>query len=103
MKNWPKLPKTVYGTGGEITVREMPVVKTEKGEDAWGTWEPATRTIEIDEKATPRFKWCTLFHEMMHATLSDSGLVNLLTDDAGEALCEAVGTARLMEMAGRLR
>lgn len=99
---WPKLPLVVYGTGGMIAVLEVEQARDDEGKKADGTWEPETRTIEITERLKQRHKWSVYFHELMHATLSDSGLVNLLTTESQEALCDAVGTARVIEMeAGR--
>lgn len=98
---WPPIPKTVYGAGGPIRVKIGSPVKGEKGDDAWGTWEPSTRTIELEKKATIEHQWRVLGHELMHAMLADSGLVNLLTDEMQEAICDAAGTARIAEMRGR--
>lgn len=103
MKRWPALPKTVYGAGGSIAVREVAQPKSDEGEDAFGTWEPETRTIEIEAGSNPRHKWHVYYHEWMHAVLADSGLVNLLADDAQETLCDAVATARVVEMCGNER
>lgn len=81
---------------------EVAEPKDEDSVGTEGTWEPDTRTIEIKDSLHPRRKWLIFFHEMMHACLADSGLVNLLTDDSQEALCDAVATARLVEMVGTL-
>lgn len=102
MKRWPPLPAVVYGAGGPITVALVDSCKSEKGEDAWGTWTPETRAIEIDRKASREHQWRTLGHEVAHAVLADTGLVNLLTDESQEALCDAFGTARVAEMRGRM-
>lgn len=101
-KKWPPIPKSVMGAGGPITVKLVDSCKGEKGDDAWGTWVPETRTIEIDRKASPEHQWRVLGHEIAHAVLADTGLVNLLTDESQEALCDAFGTARVMEMRGGL-
>lgn len=100
-KRWSKLPKVVYGAGGSITVREIPQPKADDGEECGGTWDSTTRVIEIEEGLAPRMKWTIFFHELMHATLADSGLVHLLNSDSEEALCDAVATSRVIEMVGR--
>lgn len=101
-KKWPALPKIVYGIGGPITVTIVDACRGEKGEDAWGTWTPETRAIEIDRKALIEHRWRVLGHEMAHAVLADTGLVNLLGDESQEALCDAWGSARVAEMRGAL-
>ncbi len=73
----------------------------EDGADAWGTWEPSTRTIELEKGAPLAHLHRVLFHELMHATLSDAGIVNMLSDEAQELICDAVGTARFIEAFGR--
>lgn len=99
---WPRLPLIVHAAGGMIAVLEVAEPKDEDGVGTEGTWEPDTRTIEVKDSLHPRRKWLIYFHEFMHATLADSGLVNLLTDDSQEALCDAVATSRLVELAGSL-
>lgn len=99
---WPALPSVVYGAGGSIAVVEVEQPRGDDGTVASGTWALETRTIEIERGAPQNHKWRTLFHEIMHATLADTGLDNLLNDESQEALCCAVGTARLVEMAGQL-
>jgi Zn-dependent peptidase ImmA (M78 family) len=99
---WPQLPLVVYGAGGMIAVLEVGHPKDEDNVGTEGTWEPDSRTISIKADLLPRRKWLIYFHELMHATLADSGLVNLLTDDSQEALCDAVATSRLVELVGTL-
>lgn len=99
---WPPLPLIAHGAGGMIAVLEVAQPKDEDNEGTEGTWEPDTRTISIRDDMHPRRKWLIYFHELMHATLADSGLVNLLTDDSQEALCDAVACSRVVELAGSL-
>lgn len=101
-KKWPPLPPTVYGLGGPITVKFVDGCKGEKDDEAWGTWTPETRTIEIDRKATAEHQWRIFGHELAHSVLADTGLVNLLTDESQESLCDAFGTARVQEMRGSM-
>lgn len=99
---WPDLPLIVHGAGGSIAVVQVEKVEDVDGVEVEGTWAPDTRTIEVTRTLPPRQKWHILFHEIMHAILGDSGLVNLLADESQEALCDAVATARVVEKAGEL-
>lgn len=97
---WPPIPAVVQGMGGPITVRVIPNPKDEDGNELWGSWEQSTRVIEIDAAAPIEFRWHTLGHELCHAALGDSGLVNVIEEKLVEALCDAFGTARVQEMRG---
>lgn len=99
---WPPLPKVVHGSGGPITVRQIKAPRDDEGVVTDGIWDPRTRTIDLTVSRTAHYKWQIFFHEMMHATLDDSGLGNLLPSESQEALCDAVATARLAEMVGSL-
>lgn len=98
---WPPLPTMVQGLAGPITVKVTVGLKDEGGAELWGSWEQNTRTIEIDSEASPEFRWHTLGHELCHATLGDSGLVNQVEEGLAEALCDAAGSARIAEMRGQ--
>lgn len=99
---WPAIPKRIMGAGGPITVRLVKRPRGDDGSDAWGTWQPDTRTIRIERGAPIAHKWRVLYHEIVHSALHDAGLTQLLTDDAEEALCEAISSARIVEMRGAL-
>jgi hypothetical protein len=45
-------------------------------------------------------QWRTLFHELTHVALDDSGLSNGMNDELVEAVCDAVATQRVREMFG---
>lgn len=98
---WPPLPASVTYPAGLVEIREVEQPRMD-GEDADGTLEPTERLVEIKASLPQRHKWEVLFHELMHTTLADSGVVNLLSLEAQETLCDAVATARLVEMAGTL-
>lgn len=98
---WPPLPKRLHGTGGPIKVKLVKRSQDEDGDDAWGTWEPSTRTIEIERGAPLEHQYRTLYHEWMHSVLADAGIVNMLSGEAQEMLCDAVGAARVQEMRKR--
>lgn len=103
MKHWPSLPKKVRGSGGLITVVEVDQPKGDDGSHSDGTWEPEGRLISMKQNLEQRYKWIIFEHELAHAMLCDSGLVNLLTDAMQEALADAIGTARVVEMEGNPR
>lgn len=100
---WPPIPAVVQGLGGPITVRVIPAPKDEEGAELWGSWEISTRVIEIDANAPLEFQHHTLYHELCHATLGDSGLVNVIEEKQIEAICDAFGSARIREMRGEMQ
>lgn len=101
LAKYPALPHTVQGMAGPITIKIVRAPVDENGEELWGSFEAATRTIEIELEASREFQWHILGHELCHATLFDSGLLNTLSDAGQEALCDAFGSARIQEMRGR--
>lgn len=101
LAKYPAIPHTVQGMGGPITVKLVRGPVDEDGEELWGSFEAEIRTIEIEVEAAREFQWHILGHELCHATLFDSGLINTLSDAGQEALCDAFGSARIQEMRGR--
>lgn len=89
-----KLPKTVNGLGGPIKVRVVPKLKL-KGVKVAGLWYSYARKIEIAGFLPIREQRHTLYHELVHAALDDSGLHNTLTKESQEVLCDLLATARL--------
>lgn len=99
-RRYPHLPKEVQTPGGVVVVKRVPPIKLPTSVEAWGTWEPYARTIEIDQSPPMRHQWKVLFHELTHVALDDSGLCNGMTEEMQEAVCDAVATARLRERFG---
>ncbi len=96
-----KLPKTVSAPGGAVTVEVKKSGQVRSGStEAWGTWEAHTRRIEIDGSSSLLHQWRTLFHELTHVALDDSGLSNGMPDELVEAVCDAVATQRVRETFG---
>lgn len=84
-----------------VTIVGKPAGKVRTPEhEAWGTWEPHTRTVEIDTSAPMAHQWRTLFHELAHVALDDAGLSHGMHDDLVEAVCDAIATARMRERFG---
>lgn len=98
---FPPIPHTVQGMGGPIAVKMILHPTDEEGEELWGSFEAHSRTIEIELEASREFQWHILGHELCHAALFDSGLLNTISDAGQEALCDALGSARIQEMRGR--
>jgi len=101
-RRWPAIPKVIYGAGGPIRVRLIKHVLSDDREACWGTWSAGERVVRLTRAATLEHRWRTLFHELAHAALDDSGLTNLFSPAGNEALCDAVANARLQEMRGAL-
>lgn len=104
MTRWPPIPKTVRGAGGPIRVKLVDAIEPDAGKAAgdnsqtFGIWEGHKRLIRIVANLDPAFQWSVLFHELVHASLFDSGLTNLMTHENEEALADAISTARIAEM-----
>lgn len=96
----PPLPAAVFSAYGAI-----PVVLTADpkilDEDDFGAWNAHTRVIYVRAglHATPA--WLTLFHEKVHADLSDAGV--RLPTNKEEAVCNAIAAARFAELLDSLR
>lgn len=97
---YPALPATVEAPGGTITVILKPTLRHPDGTECWGMFDLANRTIEIATTASKRHQWRTLFHELTHAALDDSGISQGMTDAMQETICEALTTARMRERFG---
>lgn len=97
---YPPIPKTLMGPAGEISVVMASMLKHPDGDECWGLWDEATRTITLDKSATKRHQWRVLFHELCHVALDDAGLSNGMNDELVEAVCDAVATARMRERFG---
>jgi hypothetical protein len=90
------IPKKVMGLGGWITVKVVPGL-THKKKKVSGLWNARTRTISILAGELPREMRHTLYHELTHAAIYDSGQHNLLSEEGNEALCDMMAMARLRE------
>ncbi len=97
---YPALPATVEAPGGTVAVLLKPALRHADGTECWGMWDAANRTIEIASTAARRHQWRTLFHELTHAALDDSGISQGMSDAMQETLCEALATARMRERFG---
>jgi len=97
---YPPIPRTIEAPGGPLAIVLRPALKHADGTECWGLWDPSTRTIELLISAPKRHQWRTLFHELTHAALDDSGLSQGMTDAMQESLCEALATARMRERFG---
>ena len=92
-----KIPKTVMGLGGEITVKMVHKLRDKKKKRVAGLWTPGSRLIQIDCSEPEREQLHTYYHELAHAALWDSGQHNLLTEDGNEAIVDLIAMARLRE------
>lgn len=92
---YPAIPKSIGAPGGPIKVRLVKRERADDGAPAWGTWEPATRTIRIERGAPLQHKWRVFWHEWTHAVMDDNGIGELLTEQGGEALAQAIRTGMM--------
>lgn len=91
-----KIPKTVMGLGGPISIKKVKKMPKVDGKKCVGTWDRDERTIELVDRKVKLMKR-TLYHELFHAAVDDSGLGNLLSPAAEEAFCDMVAMARMVE------
>lgn len=87
-----RIPKIVKGLGGDIRVVLVDKLK-HKGEKVAGLWHSYDRKIEIAANLPLRAKRLTLYHEVVHAALDDSGLHYTLPKASQEVLCDLIATA----------
>lgn len=99
-KSFPALPKSVMAPGGEVSVSLVANIKHPDGDECWGIWDDAARTITLDKTAMKRHQWRVLFHELTHVALDDAGLSNGMNDELVEAVCDAIASARMRERFG---
>lgn len=81
-----------------VLVKEL---KSPNGKALWGCWEEPKRLVSIDGETSRRMQWATLFHELFHVALTDSGQDELYGKKKTEALCEASAVARMRERFGQ--
>jgi hypothetical protein len=94
---YPPLPKTVTTMLGPVPVE---LVDKFADDDSFGQWHRERRTIEILKGLSREIQWSTLFHEIVHTALDDSGVACVLTEPQQEAICECISTARMRERFG---
>lgn len=93
-----KFPKQVKGIAGPVKVLLLPQLeKTDKGEETAGRYYADKREIHVLSVQTIKDQWLTLYHELWHVALADSGMTHLLTEDSEEALADLLGLARVVE------
>jgi hypothetical protein len=97
---YPKLPTSVEGPGGAITVTVSPAPLKIAEHEVWGYWDEGERAIKVSDELSPRMRWKVYFHELTHVAITESGLDELISGEMHEALCEAVAVARMRERFG---
>lgn len=106
-RRWPAVPKVVSGLAGPIKVSQRRGALTAPdGDDCWGLYLPAKRTIALAGGMPPALRWHTLVHEWAHAWLIDAGIPNLLHGETDaeltrnvEVVCDTLATAAVRSMA----
>lgn len=96
----PPLPSSVMAPGGRITIEVHDKLTDEDGGHCWGLWLAPARVIRVEKQPSRAHMWATLYHDLVHAALDDSGLANLLTEAQQEGICDAIATARMRERFG---
>lgn len=94
----PPIPDVVGAVLGPIPVTLCETIEND-GVECNGLWLPDERAIQIRSGLSLTERWWTLHHEVTHAILHDLGVS--LPDEDEEHVCNALATARLLEMQGR--
>ena len=96
----PPLPATAFHPLGPIPVTLVDDLRApdDPNERLYGYWNAFARTISIRRDLHPVQAWCTFYHELTHAWLSDIGVK--LPEEHEEAICEAIARARVAELIG---
>jgi hypothetical protein len=88
-----KLPRTVPGIIGPITVEQAPSVRDGDPTVLLGKYDSKARHITLDSTACDIVLQHTLWHEWVHSVLIDCG--QQLDLKVEEAVCDAVATGLL--------
>lgn len=94
---WPKLPTTIHGLAGRITILRPVQIKGEADHLDRGTaadWDEWKRVIRVTGIADRRVAVHLLLHELTHAALDDAGIA-LKDSDQEEAVCQSVASAMM--------
>ena len=100
-KRYPPVPPSFRAPAGEVQVRVVSPADIKRyadpGEELFGVYSQEERVIYLRSTIHGASRWRTLYHELAHVWLDDSGLRNGLAHDLEEALVDAVSTG-LMQM-----
>jgi Zn-dependent peptidase ImmA (M78 family) len=103
-RTYPPIPESIDAPSGRIQIVMSDDLdgKNPKPDDVdtMGQYDYLTRIISLRRKMTRRQQWFTLFHELTHLWLHESGLTNGLNHQLEEAICDAVGTGMMRERFG---
>lgn len=88
----PPLPKRLPSSLGWIKVRRVKKLRSDDGEACHGIFHWDRRLIEVAANLEGAAAWATLFHEYVHAGLSDGGMDANLNHGATEAVADIVAT-----------
>jgi hypothetical protein len=87
MTRLPKLPTQFFSTIGLLPVEH----KSIDDGDTYGQFHGGQRRIEIHPGMDRSAEWVTLWHEALHAMLTDTGANYAFTEQQRETICDAVG------------
>lgn len=102
---YPAIPKKVACPGGTVPVTLLTPEQMKKfadpGEELFGYFDENTRAIFLRSNMPLEQQHRTLWHELSHVGLSDSGITNGLGDgQLEEALCDAFASLVMRALYG---
>ena len=89
----PDLPTEISSLLGFVTVELVDTIGDDN--DTYGEWSHCRRAIKIKVGLPNAIAWHTLWHEIMHMILNDSGVAHALTKRQEEAVCDAYATFKV--------
>jgi hypothetical protein len=98
-QRYPPIPLEFHAPGGDVRIEVVPIPETAETVDL-GVFPMVERTVRLKKGMRAHQLWRTLFHEMAHVWLCDSGLSNGLKTQVEEAICDAVASGMMQERFG---
>lgn len=98
----PPIPKSVPSLLGPVAVSIVADIPSpEPDRTRFGEWSYIERRIRIKRDIPLIVQWATLYHEIMHMWLEDTGVNNGMDAELVERICDAAGTNRANELLQR--
>lgn len=92
-KPLPPIPKRLPSTLGPIKVKRVKDLKDSEGHDCHGIFHWDRRLIELNSNLEGATAWQVVFHEYIHAGLSDGGMDQNMGAGVTEAVADILATS----------
>lgn len=90
-RRYPPIPAAFDCPGGPVEVQVVESLQhiADEGEHVFACYDLKQREIKVRKDMKRAEQWRSLWHELTHVALADSGLANGLTSELEEAICDA--------------